>query len=106
MNSEHGKRNGVEGIDYVVDLDGKRAIVGDRVAYAVTDGRSGAMRIGKVIEIVPKREKYESWDTKKEYSPHKVPTKLRIEVQESTGYGTPAKPVLIESGFKRFVRLG
>lgn len=100
MNSEHDKRNGVEGIDYVVDLDGKRVIVGDRVGYAVTDGRSGALRLGKVIEIRAAHKKVEKYWT------NEVPTKLRIEVQESTGYGTPAKPVLIESGFKRFVRLG
>lgn len=105
MNSEHDKRNGVEGIDYVVDLDNKRAIVGDRVAYAVTDGRSGAMRLGKIIEIRETHDTFSRWDKEKEY-PNKVPTKLRIEVQESTGYwGTPAKPVLIEAGLKRFVRL-
>lgn len=54
------------------------------------------MRIGKVIEIVWGR-KINDW--------REVPTKLRVEVEVSSGYGTPSKPTLIEAGFKRFVRI-
>lgn len=83
----------------VPDLRGNPVGVGDTIAYAVTAGRSGAMRIGKVIEIVWAHEKVER------YWKDNVPTKLRVEVSESSSYGKPSKPVLIEAGFKRFAKL-
>jgi hypothetical protein len=59
------------------------------------------MRVGKVIEIVWAHEKWDyNWGYKTD-----VPTKLRVEVEISSGFWAPAKPVLIEAGFKRFVKL-
>jgi hypothetical protein len=86
--------------DSVPDLTGTDVKVGDRIAYAVTAGRSGCLRVGKVIEIVwgHHKEPEKRW-----ISP--VPTKLRVEVEISSSYGTPEKPVLIEAGFKRFVKI-
>lgn len=104
LEKDYQALRGTEGIDWVPDLDGKRVIAGMRIAYAATDGRSSGLRIGKVVEIVAARLSFYRWDKEKEY-PNKVPCKLRVEVQESSGYGTPSKPVLIEAGFKRFVRL-
>jgi hypothetical protein len=82
--------------DYVLDLDNKPVVVGDRVAYAAVDGRSSALRLGKVIEIraAHKKDKYTD-----------VPVKLRIEVEVSSGYKVTA-PVLIEAGMQRFVKIG
>jgi hypothetical protein len=62
------------------------------------------MRIGKVIEIVWARDKEHRVNAELYWTDH-VPTKLRVDVEISSGYGTPAKPVLIEAGFKRFVKL-
>jgi hypothetical protein len=85
----------------VPDLRGNPVAVGDTIVYGATDGRSAGMRIGKVTEIVWAHEKMDyAWS----YST-KVPTKLRVEVEISSGFWAPSKPVLIEAGFKRFVKL-
>lgn len=89
----------------VPDLRGDYVKVGDTIAYGAVDGRSGMIRIGKVIEIVWHHKSFERWDKEKEY-PNRVPTKLRVDVEYSSGYTKPAKPVLIEAGFKRFVKVG
>lgn len=86
--------------DFVLDLDDKEVRVGDRIAYAATDGRSAGLRTGEVTEIVWAHEKEESYGYKR-----KVPTKVRVLVEKSSGYWAPEKPVLIEAGFKRFVKL-
>lgn len=89
----------------VEDLDGKQVGVGDRIAYAATDGRSSGLRVGTVLEVVQAHKKDHIvrgelyWSTD-------VPTKLRVSVESSSGYGTPSKPTLIEASFKRFVKLG
>jgi hypothetical protein len=84
-------------------LRGDLVGVGDTIAYGAVDGRSGMIHIGKVIEIVEGHEKpyYKGSDYMV-----KVPTKLRIEVEYSSGYGWPEKPVLIQASFKRFVKVG
>lgn len=90
---------------YVEDLQNKEVRVGDRIAYAVTVGRSANVRIGKVVEIVWAHDSFERWDKEKEY-PNQVPTKLKIAVEKSSfGSLYSDKPTLIEAGFKRFVRL-
>lgn len=89
----------------VPDLRGTPVGVGDTIVYGATDGRSAGLRIGKVTEIVWKREVYHDWDNEQQFSKRQIPTKLRVEVEVSSGYGTPEKPVLIEAGFKRFVKL-
>lgn len=82
-----------------LDLTGRPVVVGDRIAYAATDGRSSGLRVGKITEIVEAHQKVEKyWTTE-------VPTKLRVEVEVSSGFVTIGKPVLIEAGFKRFVKL-
>lgn len=83
----------------VPDLRGDYVKAGDTIAYAVTQGRSGQLRIGKVIEIVWEREGAGSWG-------NTIPTKLRVEVETSAFGRCPQKPTLIEAGFKRFVKLG
>jgi hypothetical protein len=88
----------------VPDLDDKPVRAGDRIAYAVTQGRSGQLRIGTVLELVEAHESFERWDKEKKY-PNKVPTKLRVLVDTSAFGSGPSKPVLIEAGFKRFVKL-
>lgn len=94
----------LEAPDLVLDLDGKLVQVGDRIAYAVTQGRSGQLRIGRVIEIVWEHDGFERWDKEKEY-PSTVPTKLRVLV-ETSAYGSgPEKPTLIQASFRRFVKL-
>lgn len=90
----------------VEDLDGKQVGVGDRIAYAVTEGRSACVRIGTVVEIVEAHPYYEKWDKDKEY-PSEVPTKLRVQVEKSAfGSLWSDKPTLIQASFKRFVKLG
>jgi hypothetical protein len=91
--------------DYVLDLEGKQVVVGDRVAYAAIDGRSANMRIGSVVEIRPKHERFDSWDVEQKYGTE-VPCKVRISVEKSAFAGAPEKPVLIQADFKRFVKLG
>lgn len=89
--------------DFVLDLDDKEVRVGDRIAYAVTTGRSANVRIGVVVEIRwghTRDDKY--WGTN-----HKVPTKLSVQVEKSSFAELWSdKPTLIEAGFKRFVKLG
>ena len=85
---------------FVEDLQGKRVHVGDRIAYAVTEGRSANIRIGKVVEIVWEHEKVSKHWTAT------VPTKLRVQVEKSAfGSLYSDKPTLIQASFKRFVRL-
>lgn len=91
--------------DRVFDLRNEMVKVGDTIAYAATDGRSSGLRVGKVIEIVSEHQKFDSWDKEKEY-PRTVPLKIRVLVDQSSGYWAPEKPVLIEAGFRRFVKLG
>lgn len=90
---------------FVEDLRGSEVRVGDEIAYAVTVGRSGNLRIGTVVEIVDAHESFERWDKDHEY-PNKVPTKLRVQVEKSAfGSLYSDKPTLIDATFKRFVRL-
>lgn len=85
------------------DLRGDYVKVGDTIAYGAVDGRSGMIRVGKVIEIVATHEKpYYTGSTFMQT----VPTKLRVDVEFSSGYGLPGKPVLINAEFKRFVKVG
>ena len=87
--------------DFVLDLDDRKVHVGDRIAYAVTTGRSANVRIGTVVEIVAAHEKPESYGYTRE-----VPTKLKVKVEKSSFAELWSdKPTLIEAGFKRFVRL-
>lgn len=83
----------------ILDLRGRTVVVGDRIAYSANDGDTAGLRTGTVLEIIPAHEKVEKYWTRK------VPTKLRVEVEHSTGYSKPSKPVLIEAKLKRFVRL-
>lgn len=92
-----------EFVDYVEDLRGEKVVVGDTIAYAVTEGRSGNLRIGTVTEIVPKRVTFDSWDKDKEHGTMK-PSKLRVEVTKSA-FSSIDKPSLIRADFKRFVKL-
>ncbi len=93
----------VEYVDYVNDLQGLPVKVGDRIAYAVTEGRSGNLRIGKVIEIRAVHVRFDSWDEEKRHGTE-VPCKLRVEV-ETSAFSSISKPSLIQADFKRFVRL-
>jgi hypothetical protein len=87
-------------IEEVEDLRGVFVKVGDTIAYAATDGRSGGLRVGTVLEIIPEHDNPEApWVGK-------TPTKIRVEVSASSGYWAPAKPTLIQASFKRFVRIG
>ena len=87
---------------YVLDLDDKEVWPGDRIAYAVTTGRSANVRIGTVVEIVWEHTK----DDKYWGSNHTVPTKLKVQVEKSSFAELWSdKPTLIEAGFKRFVKL-
>lgn len=92
-----------EYVDYVKDLRGETVVVGDTIAYAVTEGRSGNLRIGTVIEIVPVKTKYYSWDDEKEHG-SETPSKLRVQVTKSA-FSSIDKPSLIQANFKRFVKL-
>ena len=85
----------------VPDLRGDYVKVGDTIAYAATDGRSGGIRVGKIISIKEAHEKAESHGYTR-----KVPTKLRVDVAFSSGYWTPGKPTIIDASLKRFVKVG
>lgn len=90
----------------VPDLRDQPVKAGDLIAYAVTTGRSANVRIGRVVEIVWEHNRFDSsWDREHNY-PTKVPTKLRVQVEQSAFGGLYTdKPTLIEAGFKRFVKL-
>jgi hypothetical protein len=92
-----------ENVDYVEDLQGSQVAVGDTIAYAAIDGRSANLRIGTVIEIVPKHMKYDRWDADRKYGTE-VPTKIRVDVSKSA-FSSIEKPALIQASFKRFVKL-
>lgn len=85
----------------VPDLRGDYVKVGDTIAYAATDGRSGGIRVGKIIGIIEAHVKEESYGYTR-----KVPTKLRVEVAFSSGYWKPEKPTTIDASLKRFVKVG
>ena len=105
VESDYKANAGELDVDYVFDLDNKVTKVGDRLAYAAIDGRSSALRIGKLIEIRVAHVKYDSWDKEKRHG-NDVPVKLRIEVEMDNQGHKMSKPVLIEAGMKRFVKLG
>lgn len=84
-------------IQEVPDLRGVFVKAGDTIAYAATDGRSGGLRVGTVLEIVPAHPSPNGYS--------EVPTKLRVSVDHSSGYWAPEKPTLIQASFKRFVRI-
>lgn len=86
----------------VPDLRGDYVKVGDTIAYAATDGRSGGIRVGKIISIKEAHTK----DDKYWGEGHKVPTKIRVDVAFSSGYWTPGKPTIIDASLKRFVKVG
>lgn len=90
----------------VLDLRDQPVKAGDLIAYAVTTGRSANVRIGRVVEIVWEHQRFDSaWDREHKY-PTNVPTKLRVQVEQSAFGGLYTdKPTLIEAGFKRFVKL-
>lgn len=88
----------------VLDLNDDQVAVGDTIAYAVVQGRSANLRIGKIVEIVWAHDKFDSWDKEQKY-PTKVPTKLRVSVDKSAFGSGPDRPTLIEAGFKRFVKM-
>lgn len=90
----------------VEDLRGVFVKEGDTIAYAATDGRSGGMRVGKVVEIIPERDTFDRWDKEKAY-PNRQPVKLRVSVEHTSGLysGVEGKTTLIQAGFKRFVRI-
>lgn len=88
----------------VEDLTGEPVEVGDMIAYAATDGRSGGIRVGTVLKIIPERV---TTDADKYWGAgHTVPTKLQVEVSHSSGYCKPGKPTLIDTTLKRFVKVG
>ena len=89
----------------VEDLRGTFVKVGDTIAYAATDGRSGGIRVGKILKIIESHQKWESWDKEHQYSPRTVPTKLQVEVAFSSGYWAPEKPTTIDASLKRFVKV-
>lgn len=89
-----------EEVHRALDLDGKLVTVGDRIAYAATDGRSSGLRIGTVLKVTPAHAKDDRG------YPRSVPTKLTVEVAASSGYWAPEKPVSINAEFRRFVKLG
>lgn len=89
----------------VGDIRGDLVGVGDTIAYAATDGRSSGMRVGKVLDVIEAHTVKEYYDHESFYE-RKVPTKLKVAVEFSSGYSVPGKPVLIEPGFKRFVKVG
>lgn len=86
----------------VPDLRGEHVNVGDTIAYAAVDGRSAMIRIGTVTEIVWSHKRPDAYNS--DYLVE-IPTKLRVEVDHSSGYGKPGKPVLIQADFKRFVKV-
>lgn len=90
----------------VPDLRGDPVGVGDTIAYAATDGHSGGLRVGKVVEIVEARNTFDRWDKEKEY-PNKQPTKIRVSVEHTSGLysGVEGKTTLIQADFKRFVKV-
>jgi len=89
--------------DYVEDLQGNMVQVGDTIVYGATDGRSGGIRVGKVIKLTP--EHITTDDDRYWGSGHKKPAKLTVEVSASSGYWAPEKPTSIDASLKRFVRL-
>lgn len=90
----------------VADLRGDLVGVGDTIAYAATDGRSGGLRVGKIVEIVAARDTFDRWDKEKEY-PTMQPTKLKVSVGHTSGLysGVEGKTTFIQASFKRFVKV-
>jgi hypothetical protein len=84
----------------VGDIRGDLVSVGDTIAYAVREGNTAALRVGTVLEIVPKPKTY---TTKLESSPYK----LRVQVEwDNSLWGVPDKPSLIDANLRRFVKVG
>ena len=91
----------------VPDLRGDFVKVGDTIAYAATDGRSGGIRVGKILKITEAHQKWESWDKEKEYGGRTVPTKLQVAVEHTSGLYTriEGKSTTIDASLKRFVKV-
>ena len=77
------------------DIVGRDLEVGDRIAYATSQSNSVEMKIGTITELVMSK-KVADWQTP---SP-----KIRVQVEQTSGYLPPEKPVLI-SKLDRVVKL-
>lgn len=87
--------------EFVEDMLGKHVGIGDRIAYAVTAGRSGDLVVGEVVGF--------QWPKNLDNLYYDKP-ELKIAVVEearSTGgqWGDLTKPKLIHASFRRFVKL-
>lgn len=84
----------------VEDMLGIKVVVGDRIAYAVTAGRSGDLVVGEVVGF--------QWSKAElNYSSPRHILKIKIkEEKRSTGYSShTGRPVLIHADMKRFVKM-
>lgn len=75
------------------DITGQNLNVGDRIAYATSQSNSVEMKLGTIVELVQTIS----------YNDRVIP-KIRVQVEETSGYRAPAKPVLLEK-LKRVVKL-
>lgn len=88
----------------VLDLRGEAVKVGDTIAYAATDGRSGGMRVGKLVKIVEAHETEVVYDHLSSYTTS-VPLKIQVSVEHTSGVFGRAlgKTITIDPSLKRFV---
>lgn len=85
----------------VPDIRGDLVTAGDTIAYAATDGRSGGMRIGKVVKIVPARMVEEYGVSRKK------PARITVSVDFTSSIYNRAQGTntSIDASLKRFVKV-
>jgi len=78
---------------------------GDKVAFSATEGQSGVLRIGKILEIIYKDRTVFNHNLKK-YVPGPPERILKIEWNQDVAGRPPAKPTKVQHYSNKILRLG
>ena len=91
-----------------IDVTGREVFEGDRIAVAVTAGRSANLRVGKVIRIFEiMTDDYHDEDGNYSSKPRKVGTnRFKIECEwEASGWQNHVKNSSIEAALPKYIKL-
>lgn len=88
-----------------IDVTGREVFVGDRLAVAVTVGRSANMRVGKVVSIEDIME--DDWSNYNDTRPTKKPSgRVRIKCEwEASTWNEDVKASGIQADLPKYLKL-
>ena len=82
----------------VGDIRGDLVSVGDKIAYAVRQGNSAALRVGTIVGIVPKHTRDFKYQGESK-GVTMIPTKIKVALEDGS-------TTTILAYLKRFVKVG